>query len=120
MGAFANIKGLQFYNDGDDDPYVTMKETSQQRGIKIMHADMAQLIDSREVEIAKIAQSAEDTTALQQHVSEIVEDKAFKASPRCEKFLRYVINRALSGNFESLICFRTLANALGSTSSNGY
>ena len=67
-----------------------------------MHADMAQWIDSREAEIAKIAQSAEDTAALQQHVSEIVEDKAFKASPRCEKFLRYVINRALSGNFESL------------------
>jgi hypothetical protein len=67
-----------------------------------MHADMAQWIDSREAEIAKIAQSAEDTASLQQHVSDIVEDKAFKASPRCEKFLRYVINRALSGNFESL------------------
>jgi hypothetical protein len=26
LGPFTNIKGLQFYRDDDDDPYVTLKE----------------------------------------------------------------------------------------------
>ena len=26
MGAFANIKGLQFYRDNNEDPYITLKE----------------------------------------------------------------------------------------------
>jgi hypothetical protein len=65
-------------------------------------ADMDQWIDSREAEIAKIAGSAPETAELQQHVAEIVESKAFKGSPRAEKFLRYVINHALTGDFESL------------------
>jgi hypothetical protein len=26
MGAFANVKGLAFYRDNNDDPYITLKE----------------------------------------------------------------------------------------------
>ena len=26
MGAFSNVKGLSFYKDNNDDPYITMKE----------------------------------------------------------------------------------------------
>ena len=26
LGPFTNIKGLQFYRDNDDDPYITLKE----------------------------------------------------------------------------------------------
>lgn len=26
MGAFANIKGLQFYRDNNEDPYITLQE----------------------------------------------------------------------------------------------
>lgn len=28
MGAFANIKGLSFYRDSNEDPYITLKEVS--------------------------------------------------------------------------------------------
>ncbi len=28
MGAFSNIKGLTFYRDNNDDPYITLKEVS--------------------------------------------------------------------------------------------
>ena len=31
MGAFANVKGLAFYRDNNDDPYITLKEASSQR-----------------------------------------------------------------------------------------
>ena len=26
MGAFANVKGLSFYRDNNEDPYITLKE----------------------------------------------------------------------------------------------
>lgn len=29
MGAFANVKGLQFYRDNNEDPYITLKEVRQ-------------------------------------------------------------------------------------------
>lgn len=29
MGPFSNIKGLQFYRNNDEDPYITMKDTAQ-------------------------------------------------------------------------------------------
>jgi hypothetical protein len=63
---------------------------------------MDQWIDSREAEITKIAGSAAETAELQQHVSEIIESKPFKGSPRAEKFLRYVLDHALTGDFDSL------------------
>ena len=28
MGAFANVKGLTFYRDNNEDPYITLKEVS--------------------------------------------------------------------------------------------
>lgn len=28
MGAFANVKGLSFYRDNNEDPYITLKEVS--------------------------------------------------------------------------------------------
>lgn len=30
MGAFSNIKGLQFYTNNEEDPYITLKEVSRQ------------------------------------------------------------------------------------------
>lgn len=63
---------------------------------------MDEWIDSREAEITKIARSADETAELQRHVSEIIESKPFKGSPRAEKFLRYVLNHALTGDFDSL------------------
>jgi periodic tryptophan protein 1 len=28
MGAFANVKGLSFYRDNNEDPYITFKEVN--------------------------------------------------------------------------------------------
>jgi periodic tryptophan protein 1 len=35
LGPFTNIKGLQFYRDNDDDPYVTLKEVREPVHISI-------------------------------------------------------------------------------------
>jgi hypothetical protein len=59
-------------------------------------------IDAREEEIARIAHSEEDIAALQQHIKEIIEGKAFKGSQRSRLFLRYVMDQAIAGRFESL------------------
>jgi hypothetical protein len=59
-------------------------------------------INFRESEIAKIIESKEAKAALERHLEEIVEGPAFKGSHRCGLFLKHVIHRAISGNFESL------------------
>src|SRR5258708_4546888 len=58
--------------------------------------------DAREAEIAKIAESQKDRATLQQHLNEIVEGTAFKGSHRSGQFLRYIVDQALAGHFESL------------------
>jgi hypothetical protein len=59
-------------------------------------------IDAREAEIAKIADSREETAALRQHLTEIIEGTAFKGSHRSCQFLKYIMNEAIAGHFESL------------------
>lgn len=59
-------------------------------------------IDIREAEIAKIARSKEDVTALWQEVAEITEGTAFKGSHRSGQFLKYIIEQAIEGNFDAL------------------
>jgi len=59
-------------------------------------------ITSREAEIAKIAKSADRMAALQKHLKEIVQGKAFKGSLRSAQFLAYIVEQAIAGNFDLL------------------
>jgi hypothetical protein len=59
-------------------------------------------IDAREAEIERIAQSREETAALQQHLREIIEGAVFKGSHRSCQFLTYIVDQSIAGNFESL------------------
>ena len=34
MGAFANVKGLSFYRDNNEDPYITLKEVCAPSGLR--------------------------------------------------------------------------------------
>jgi hypothetical protein len=59
-------------------------------------------IDAREAEIERIAQSREETAALQQHLREIIQGAVFKGSYRSCQFLTYVVDQAIAGHYESL------------------
>ncbi|MGA7343721.1 MAG: hypothetical protein WBE72_07085 [Terracidiphilus sp.] len=59
-------------------------------------------IDAREAEIGKIAESRKETAALQKHLTEIIEGTAFKGSHRSGQFLKYIVERAIAGHFDSL------------------
>lgn len=59
-------------------------------------------IDAREAEIVRIAESKEETAALQQHLTEIIEGTVFKGSHRSCQFLKYIVDQAIAGHFDSL------------------
>lgn len=59
-------------------------------------------IDAREAEIAEIARSHEAVAELRQHITEIIDGTAFKGSHRSGQFLKYIMDQALNGHFESL------------------
>jgi hypothetical protein len=59
-------------------------------------------ITSREGEIAKFAKSADRVAALQKHLKEIVQGRAFRGSLRSAQLLTYIVQQAVAGNFESL------------------
>ena len=59
-------------------------------------------INIRLAEIADIAKSGTNVVAIRRHVKEIIEGTEFKGSPRCGRFLQYVVDHALAGDFESL------------------
>lgn len=59
-------------------------------------------IDAREAEILQIAHSESDRTELRQHVSEVIEGDAFKGSLRSGRFLNYIVEHAIVGDFEAL------------------
>ena len=63
---------------------------------------MTELIDLREAEITKIAESKEEVAALRQHLQEIIESRAFKGSHRSVQFLAYIVNQAIAGRFDAL------------------
>jgi hypothetical protein len=59
-------------------------------------------IDAREAKIAKIAESETDMAALQKDLKEIIEGTAFKGSHRSGQFLKFIVDQAIVGNFDSL------------------
>lgn len=56
----------------------------------------------REIDIEKIASSKEETCALQLHLAEIIEGRVFKGSHRSCQFLKYIVDQAIAGHFDSL------------------
>jgi hypothetical protein len=58
--------------------------------------------DARTAEIAKIAETEEDITALRGHLTEVIEGAAFKGSHRSGQFLKYIVEQSIAGHFESL------------------
>lgn len=59
-------------------------------------------IDERVTELQRIAESKEISAQLQEHLRQIVEGAAFRGSQRSGQFLRYIVNQAVAGHFESL------------------
>lgn len=58
--------------------------------------------EARTIELAKIAGTEEDIALIQQHVKEVIEGAAFKGSHRSGQFLKYIVDQAIAGHFESL------------------
>ncbi len=58
--------------------------------------------EARTIELAKIAGTEQDIALIQQHVKEVVEGAAFKGSHRSGQFLKYIVDQAIAGHFESL------------------
>lgn len=56
----------------------------------------------REANLAKLVESKEVVLALRRHLDEIVEGEAFRASHRSGRFLRYIVEQAIAGHFDSL------------------
>jgi hypothetical protein len=59
-------------------------------------------IDTREAEIAKIAESEQDLAALRRHLRDVINGPAFKGSHRSGQFLEYIVEQSLAGHFELL------------------
>ncbi len=59
-------------------------------------------IDAREADILKLAASETGVVLLRQHLKDIVEGTAFRGSHRSGQFLSYIVEQAITGNFESL------------------
>lgn len=57
---------------------------------------------AREAEITKLAHSATDRTAVEEHLKEIIEGPDFRGSHRSGQFLRFIVEKALAGQFTSL------------------
>ena len=58
--------------------------------------------DPRTAEIGKTLETEKDIELLQQHLREVTEGAAFKASQRSGQFLKYIVDQAIAGHFESL------------------
>ena len=58
--------------------------------------------DPRTSEIGKILETESDIELFQQHLKEVIEGAAFKASHRSGQFLKYIVDQAIAGHFESL------------------
>src|ERR1700716_4103412 len=59
-------------------------------------------IEARTTEITKITQTEQDIASLHQHLKDVIEGAAFKGSHRSGQFLRYIVEQAIAGHFESL------------------
>lgn len=58
--------------------------------------------DTRKAEIARIVQTQQDVASLHVHLQELIDGAAFKGSHRSGQFLRYIVEQAIAGHFESL------------------
>jgi hypothetical protein len=58
--------------------------------------------DPRTSEIGRILETEKDIELLQQHLKEVIEGAGFKASQRGGQFLKYIVDQAIAGHFESL------------------
>jgi hypothetical protein len=56
----------------------------------------------RGTEITKFVSDPAQIRALREHVEHLVHGDAFRASPRSQQFLRYVVDKAIQGDFDSL------------------
>jgi hypothetical protein len=59
-------------------------------------------IAERSAEIAKILVSEGDLKAFQQHLETVISGEAFRGSQRSAQFLRYVVDRSVSGHCDEL------------------
>ena len=57
---------------------------------------------ARTTEIAKIVETQKNVAALQQHLKEIIDGAAFRASHRSGQFLKYIVEHAIAGDFDAL------------------
>src|ERR1700727_3915686 len=58
--------------------------------------------DPRKSEAGKILETEKDIELLQEHLREVIAGPAFKASQRSGQFLKYIVDQAIAGHFESL------------------
>jgi hypothetical protein len=58
--------------------------------------------DPRTSEMGRIVETEKDLELLQQHLKEVIEGAAFKASHRSGQFLKYIVDQAIAGHFDSL------------------
>ncbi len=63
---------------------------------------IAALSDPRTSETAKILDTEKDIELFQEHLREVIEGPAFKASHRSGQFLKYIVDQAIAGHFDSL------------------
>jgi hypothetical protein len=52
--------------------------------------------------IGRILETEKDIELLQQHLKEVIEGAGFKASHRSGQFLKFIVDQAIAGHFESL------------------
>jgi hypothetical protein len=63
---------------------------------------LATATDARKVEIGRVVQTEQDIASLQLHLKELIDGAVFKSSHRSGQFLRYIVEQAIAGHFESL------------------
>src|ERR1700722_328379 len=90
----ADIRGPQS-NGHDADPNATIAPSGL-----TMH--IATPTDPRTSETGKILETEKDIELLQEHLREVIAGPAFKASQRSGQFLKYIVDQAIAGHFESL------------------
>src|ERR1700751_2640324 len=58
--------------------------------------------DPRTSEMGRIVETEKDLELLQQHLKDVIEGPAFKASHRSGQFLKYIVEQAVAGHYEVL------------------
>lgn len=58
--------------------------------------------EARVIEITKLVHDHAQVDSLRAHLEEVIHGKAFSGSPRSQQFLRYVVEKSIEGDFDSL------------------